>query len=351
MRAGVPFLRVVQHKATPCERGETTQGTEPGIIVERSDQGIEGARGHCGQLQLGRYWGDWANVDNAGTLQLGTLSVHRLGFGSMQLPGSGVWGPPKDRDRALQVLRRAVELGVDLIDTADSYGPNVAEDLIHDALYPYPAGLKIATKAGLTRSGPDQWAPNGRPEYLRAQCEGCLVRLGVDQIDLFQLHRVDPAVPADEQYGVLHALREEGKVREVGLSEVGVEEIEAAQRIVPIVSVQNQYNLGHRGGEDVVDYAEQHQIGFIPWFPLASGNLSRPGGPLDVIAQELGATVSQVCLAWLLHRSPVMVPIPGTASIEHLEENCAAADLTLTDTQYNELSDARKSMRRWALGA
>jgi pyridoxine 4-dehydrogenase len=351
MRAAVPSSRVVHYKATPCGGGETTQAAGPSNIVERSDQGIECPRGHCGLPQLGRYWGDWANVDDAGTLQLGSLTVNRLGFGTMQLPGNGVWGPPKDRDQALSVLRRAVELGVDLLDTADSYGPNVAEELIHDALHPYPAGLKIATKAGLTRSGPDQWAPCGRPEYLRAQCESSLTRLGVDQIDLFQLHRVDPGVPADEQYGVLHALREEGKVREVGLSEVGVEEIEAAQRIVPIVSVQNQYNLGHRGGEDVVDYAEEHRIGFIPWFPLASGNLSRPDGPLEVVAQLLGVTASQVCLAWLLQRSPVMVPIPGTSSIEHLEENCAAAGITLTEPQYEELSGARKSLRRWALGA
>ena len=189
-------------------------------------------------------------VDNAGTLQLGTLTVHRLGFGTMQLPGRGVWGPPEDRDVAVRVLRRAVELGVDLLDTADSYGPNVAEELIREALHPYPPALKIATKAGLTRSGPDQWSPCGRPEYLRQQCEGSLARLGVDQIDLFQLHRVAPDVPADEQFGLLHSLREEGKVREVGLSEVSVDQIEAAQRIVPIVSVQNQYNIGRREPRD-----------------------------------------------------------------------------------------------------
>jgi aryl-alcohol dehydrogenase-like predicted oxidoreductase len=269
----------------------------------------------------------------------------------MQLPGRGVWGPAEDHDTALAVLRRAVELGVDLLDTADSYGPDVAEELIREALHPYPTSLKIATKAGLTRSGPDQWAPCGRPEYLRAQCEGSLKRLGVDQIDLFQLHRVDPEVPAEEQFGLLRELRREGKVREVGLSEVSIEQIEVARQIVEIVSVQNLYNIGQRGADDVVDYAEQHQIGFIPWFPLASGNLARPGGPVDVVAQELGATVSQVCLAWLLRRSPVMLPIPGTSSVAHLEENCAAAALTLSDKQYEELADARKTMRRWAMGA
>jgi pyridoxine 4-dehydrogenase len=290
-------------------------------------------------------------ADDTNTLQLGTLTVHRLGFGTMQLPGTGVWGPPKDHDNALAVLRRAVELGVDLLDTADSYGPNVAEELIYEALHPYPDNLKIATKAGLTRSGPDEWAPCGRPDYLRQQCEDSLKRLGVEQIDLFQLHRIDPDVPADEQFGLLKALRDEGKVREVGLSEVSVTDIEAAQRIVPVVSVQNHYNIGQRGADDVVDHCAEHQIGFIPWFPLASGNLSRPGGPLDVVAQELGATVSQVGLAWLLRRAPVMLPIPGTSSIAHLEENCAAAALTLTDAQYEELTDARKTLRRWALGA
>jgi aryl-alcohol dehydrogenase-like predicted oxidoreductase len=267
----------------------------------------------------------------------------------MQLPGAGVWGPPRDHDGAVAVLRRAVELGVDLIDTADSYGPNVAEELIFTALHPYPATLKIATKAGLTRSGPDQWEPCGRPDYLRQQCEGSLRRLGVERIDLFQLHRVDEDVPADEQYGLLKELRDEGKVAEVGLSEVTVDQIEAAQRIVPVVSVQNQYNIAQRGGDDVVDFCQGQQIGFIPWFPLGSGKLSRPGGPLDRVASELGATVSQVCLAWLLRRSPVMLPIPGTSSLAHLEENCAAAEFVLTDAQYEELTDARKPLRRWAL--
>jgi pyridoxine 4-dehydrogenase len=290
-------------------------------------------------------------AENTDTLQLGTLTVHRLGFGTMQLPGSGVWGPSRDHDGALAVLRRALQLGVDLLDTADSYGPNVAEELIREALHPYPPDLKIATKAGLTRSGPDQWAPCGRPDYLRQQCEGSLKRLDVEQIDLFQLHRIDPEVPADEQFGELKALRDEGKVREVGLSEVNVSEIEAAQRIVPIVSVQNLYNIGQRTADDVVDYCEQQQIGFIPWFPLASGNLSRPGGPLDVVAQEVGATVCQISLAWLLHRSPVVVPIPGTSSIAHLEENCAASSITLTDAQYKDLTDARKPLRRWVRGA
>jgi aryl-alcohol dehydrogenase-like predicted oxidoreductase len=288
-------------------------------------------------------------VEQSGTLQIGSLTVHRLGFGAMQLPGPGVWGPPRDHDGALAVLRRAVELGVDLIDTADSYGPNVSEELIKEALHPYPDQLKIATKAGLTRSGPGQWAPNGRPDYLRQQCEGSLLRLGVERIDLFQLHRVDPDVPAEEQYGVLKALRDEGKVAEVGLSEVSVSQIEDAQKIVPVVSVQNQYNIAQRSADDVVAFCTQQHIGFIPWFPLASGKLAQPGGPLDQVAQQTGATTSQVCLAWLLRASPVMLPIPGTSSLQHLEENCAAADLVLTDAQFQELTDARKPLRRWAL--
>jgi pyridoxine 4-dehydrogenase len=288
-------------------------------------------------------------ADHSGTLQLGALTVHRLGFGTMQLTGPGVWGPPKDHDGAIRVLRRAVEVGVDLIDTADSYGPDVVEELICEALHPYPESFKIATKAGFTRPGPDQWLECGRPDYLRQQCEGSLRRLGVERIDLFQLHRVDPQVPADEQFGALRELRDEGKVAEVGLSEVSVSEVEAARQIVPVVSVQNQYNIARRGGDDVVDYCEQNQIGFIPWFPLASGKLSRPGGPLDRVAQQVGATVSQVCLAWLLRRSPAMLPIPGTSSLDHLEENCAAADLILSEAQFEELSDARKPLRRWAM--
>lgn len=283
------------------------------------------------------------------TIQLGALNVRRLGFGTMQLTGPGVWGPPKDHDLAIQVLRRSLELGVNLIDTADSYGPNVAEELIREALFPYPETLTIATKAGFMRSGPGQWEENGRPEYLRQQCEGSLLRLGVDQIDLFQLHRVDPRVDADEQFGLLKALRDEGKVREVGLSEVSVAQIEAARRIVPLVSVQNIYNIAQRDYDDVVEYCEQHGIGFIPWYPLGSGKLSAPGGPLEGVAADLGVTVPQICLAWLLRRSPVMVPIPGTSSLAHLEENCAAANVTLPDATYQELTDSRKAIRRWAM--
>ncbi|MCU1364357.1 MAG: oxidoreductase [Acidimicrobiaceae bacterium] len=284
-----------------------------------------------------------------GPIQLGTLRVRRLGFGTMQLTGRGVWGPPGDRDEAITVLRRSVDLGVNLLDTADSYGPNVAEALIREALSPYPEGLVIATKAGFTRSGPGRWEECGRPDYLRAQCEGSLHRLGVDQIDLFQLHRIDPHVDADEQFGVLRELRDEGKVREVGLSQVSVAQIEAANRIVPLVSVQNLYNIAQRDSDDVVDFCEQNAIGFIPWNPLGSGKLSTAGGPIEEMASSLHATVPQISLAWLLRRSPIMVPIPGTSSVEHLEENCAASGISLSDAAYDELTASRKAIRRWAM--
>jgi aryl-alcohol dehydrogenase-like predicted oxidoreductase len=268
-----------------------------------------------------------------GTFELGDTVVHRLGYGAMQLTGKGVWGPPRDPAEALRVLRRAVALGVDFIDTADSYGPYVSEELIAEALHPYPAGLVIATKAGLARTGPGEWHPLGRPEYLRQECEMSLRRLKVDRIDLFQLHRIDPQVPAGEQFGLLRDLQKEGKVRHVGLSEVSVAEIAAARKVVPIASVQNLYNLQNRKAEGVVEYCEKEGIGFIPWFPIASGKLAQPGGPVAQVATAAGATAAQVSLAWLLQRSLVMLPIPGTSSVAHLEENCAAAAVKLTDQQ------------------
>jgi pyridoxine 4-dehydrogenase len=284
-------------------------------------------------------------VEASGTFAIGDLQVHRLGFGAMRLTGPGIWGPPKDRAEAIRVLRRAVELGVDLIDTADSYGPYVAEELIREALYPYPSGLVIATKAGLVRTGPSyegEWPRLGRPEYLRQECEMSLRRLGVERIDLFQLHRIDPKVPADEQFGLLRELQQEGKVRHVGLSEVTVEEIEAAQRIVAIVTVQNLYNLVERKSEDVLGYCERKRIGFIPWFPLASGKLAEPGGVVADVAQATGAKPSQVAVAWLLRRSPVLLPIPGTSTVAHLEENCAGVTVKLSDDQFARLSAVPK---------
>ncbi|HWE04578.1 MAG TPA: aldo/keto reductase [Tepidisphaeraceae bacterium] len=277
-------------------------------------------------------------IPASGDFAIGDLRVHRLGYGAMQITGKGVWGPPKDRDEAIRVLRRAVELGVNLIDTADSYGPYVSEELIHEALHPYPAGLVIATKAGLVRTGPAQWHPVGRPEYLRQECEMSLRRLGVERIDLFQLHRIDPKVDAAEQFGLLRDLQKEGKVRHVGLSEVGVGDIEAAEKIVPIVTVQNLYNLANRQSEKVLEYCEEKKIGFIPWFPIASGELTRSGGAVASVSKAIGASAAQVALAWLLRRSPVMLPIPGTSSVAHLEENCAAANVRLTDEQFANLS-------------
>jgi pyridoxine 4-dehydrogenase len=275
----------------------------------------------------------------AGRFALPTGPVNRLGYGTMQLPGPGVWGPPADPDAAVAVLRRAAELGVELFDTADSYGPEVAEDLLRQALHPFD-GLTVATKAGLLRTGPSAWHPCGRPEYLRQQCELSLRRLGVDRIDLFQLHRIDPTVPADEQFGLLAALQVEGKVAAVGLSEVGVAEIEQARAIVDVVTVQNRYNLLDRASDDVLRYCTEQGIGFIPWFPVASGGLAEPGGPVAEIAEQLGATAPQVALAWLLHRSSVMLPIPGTSSVAHLEENVAAGALRLEPAQVEKLDAA-----------
>ena len=270
----------------------------------------------------------------AGTFDLGEdLRVNRLGFGAMRITGEGIWGKPENPEEARAVLKRAVELGINLIDTADSYGPEVSERLIGETLHPYPEDLVIATKGGLLRDGPGQWRTDGRPEHLRQACEGSLRRLKVDRIDLYQLHRIDSRVPAEESLGALAELREEGKVRYVGLSEVGVEEIQRAQEIVPIVSVQNRYNLTDRGSEDVLDFCEREGIGFIPWFPLATGDLARPGGPLDEIAARHDASPGQVALAWLLWRSPVMLPIPGTSSVKHLEENVAAASLDLDEEE------------------
>jgi len=273
-------------------------------------------------------------VDKSGTFKLGgDLPIHRLGYGAMQLTGPGIWGPPKDRAEAIRVLRRAVELGVDFIDTADSYGPYVSEELIAEALHPYPKGLVVATKAGLVRTGPNQWFPVGAPKYLRQELEMSLRRLKLERIDLYQLHRIDPKVPVEESLGELKALQQEGKLRHIGLSEVTVPELERARKVVEVVSVQNRYNLTDRVHEAVLDYCEKEQLGFIPWFPLATGGLAKPGSPLDAVARKHQATPAQVALAWLLARSPVMLPIPGTSSVKHLEENLAGAELTLDKSE------------------
>ncbi len=260
----------------------------------------------------------------------GDLTVHRLGYGAMQITGDGVWGPPADREGALAVLRAAVEHGVDFIDTADSYGPQVSEQLIHDALHPYADGLVIATKAGLTRTGPGVWPPVGRPEYLKQQVELSLRNLGVERIDLIQLHRIDPQVPLADSLGAFVELKEQGKVRHIGVSEVSLEELREAQSITEIASVQNLYNLTNRQSQDVLDHATAEGIAFIPWFPIATGDLAKPDSPVADIARELGASPSQVALAWLLQTSPVVLPIPGTKSVDHLTENLGAASLTLS---------------------
>ena len=269
----------------------------------------------------------------------GDLIVNRLGFGAMRITGKGIWGEPADRDEALRVLRRLPELGVNFIDTADSYGPYVSEDLIAEALRPYK-GLVIATKGGLTRHGPDQWVALGRREYLRQCVLMSLRRLGVERIDLWQLHRIDPRTDRDEQFEVIADMQKEGLIRHVGLSEVSVEEIEAAKKYFPVVSVQNMYNLVTRQSEDVLDYCEQENIAFIPWFPLAAGSLARDGTVLDKVAKRVGASPAQVALAWVLKRSPVMLPIPGTSRVKHLEENVAAASIELTDADFERLDAA-----------
>lgn len=273
----------------------------------------------------------------------GDLPVHRLGFGTMRLVGKGIWGDPDDHDEAIAVLRNAVELGISLIDTADSYGPEVAERLIAEALFPYPPHLVIATKAGFVRPGPNQWVEDGRPEHLRAACEGSLRRLRLERIDLLQLHRIDPKVPLGDQIGMLLELQREGKIRHIGLSEVSVSQIEAVRRMAKIVSVQNRYNLEDRDHESVLQYCTREKLGFIPWFPLATGDLANHGGPVARIASRLGALPSQVALAWLLAKSPVMLPIPGTSKVKHLKENTNAALLVLDHSAIKELEAASAS--------
>jgi pyridoxine 4-dehydrogenase len=294
-----------------------------------------------GKLMPNRNFGvqrSQAPAKKSGELLIGDdLLVTRLGFGAMRITGDGVWGEPADRAEAIRVLRRAVELGINFIDTADSYGPGVSEEVIAEALHPYPAGLVIATKGGYARPGPNQWVEDGRPEHLRAACEASLRRLRVDQIDLYQLHRIDPKVPAEDQLGALRHLRAHGKIKHIGLSQVSVRQIQHARTIVPIVSVQNRYSITDRGSEDVLEYCEQEKLGFIPWFPLAAGRVSGSESPIGRIAARWKATPSQVALAWLLARSPVILPIPGTSRLEHLEENVAAAELKIDANKMQEL--------------
>ena len=277
-------------------------------------------------------------LEGAGEFPIGNdLRIARLGFGAMRITGKGIWGPSPDRPQAIQVLRSAVELGINFIDTADSYGPGVSEEIIAEALHPYPVGLVIATKGGFERPGPNRWVENGKPEHLKSACEGSLRRLRLDRIDLYQLHRIDPKVPAEDQLGALKDLQAQGKIRHIGLSEVSVRQIRHARTVVPVVSVQNRYSLTDRGSEDVLEYCEQEGIGFIPWFPLAAGKLSGADSPISRVATRQKATPSQVALAWLLARSSVILPIPGTSNVEHLAENVAAAGLKLDAGAMQEL--------------
>jgi pyridoxine 4-dehydrogenase len=281
--------------------------------------------------------------DFAKTFKLGgDLEINRLGFGAMRIVGDGIWGEPKDAENSKQVLKRAVELGVNFIDTSDAYGPDVSERLIGEALAPYPKGVVIATKGGLTRQGPNEWQPVGRPEYLIQQVEMSLRFLKEKTIQLWQLHRIDPKTPVEESLGAIKELQKQGKIRHIGLSEVKVPEIEQARKIVNIVSVQNRYNVGDREHEDVLKYCEKNGIAFIPWFPVAAGKLAKPGGALDAAAKKHGATLSQLSVAWLLHHSPVILPIPGTSSVQHLEENLKAVDVKLSDAEWTEIETAAK---------
>jgi pyridoxine 4-dehydrogenase len=278
------------------------------------------------------------NAAASGTFSLGgDLPIHRLGFGAMRITGDGIWGEPKDRDEAKRVLKRLPDLGVNFIDTADAYGPEVSENLIAEALHPYPAGLGIATKGGFTRQGPNKWAVVGRPEYLRQCVEMSLRRLKLERIELYQLHRIDPQVPVEVSLGELKKMQQEGKIRHIGLSEVSVQEIERAQRTVPIVSVQNKYSIADRTHEGVLKFCEKRGIGFIPWFPMEQGKLNKPGSVLEQAAKAHKVTTAQLAIAWLLHHSPVMLPIPGTSSAKHLEENVAGTEIKLSDTEWQAL--------------
>jgi len=291
-------------------------------------------------MKLGQSSASAANAADSSSFRIGDLTVNRLGFGAMRLTGDGIWGWPPDRENALKVLKRAVDLGINLIDTADAYGPEVSELLIAQALHPYPKGLVIATKGGVTRPGPGQWVPNGQPQYLKAAVDKSLKRLRLDRIDLYQLHRIDPKVPAEESLGALKEMQAAGKIRHVGLSEVSPDEIERARKILPIVTVQNRYNISDRKWDNTLKYCEKENLGFMPWAPVQGGRSSRLGQNVDAVAKQHGVSVYQVALAWLLHRSPTMLPIPGTASIPHLEENVAAASLKLSDEDWAKLDQA-----------
>jgi pyridoxine 4-dehydrogenase len=288
------------------------------------------------------------DASQSGSFKIGgDVEIHRLGFGAMRLTGKGVWGQPEDRDEAVRTLRRVPELGINFIDTADSYGPNVSEELIREVLHPYK-GILVATKAGFRRSGPGAWETDGRPDYLREQALKSRERLGVETIGLWQLHRIDSKVPADEQFAAVRSLLDDGIIRHAGLSEVSVDDIEAAAKVFPVATVQNKYNLVDRGSEDVLDYCERHGIGFIPWFPLAAGKLAESGSILDAMARKRGVTPGQLALAWVLKRSPVMLPIPGTSKVAHLEENVAAAAIHLSDEEFAALNRAGLSEHKAA---